>query len=313
MWGVSCKEIGADWAEQRIKGVNVPEVLRRAFFGKKKNIKSFFGRFEYPLEGSGHVYQIMADRAVACGADLMLNCKVTKYNRQNNMITSVDAIDAQGCLMEIKAKQFFSSIPLKHFFKLLNPPDESKANTAADNLRYRAHITVNLLVKKNPVFHDQWIYVHSPGIEIVKLTNYNNFSPLMSGNAGKTALSAGYFAFEGKGIWNESDEELKRRAESDVQKMGLVKAEEIEGSWVVRETEAYPIYDLGFGEHYKLLKARVDEFENFYSIGRAGMHQHNNMDYSMKSGMLAARNYLRPADKPYVIWDVNPDFGGFSV
>ena len=132
----------------------------------------------------------------------------------------------------------------------------------------------------------------------------------MSGNAGKTALSAGYFAFEGQGIWNESDEELKRRAENDVQKMGLVKAGEIEGSWVVRETEAYPLYDVGFQEYYKLLKSRVDEFDNFYSVGRAGMHQHNNMDYSMKSGMLAARNYLRPADKPYVVWDVNPDFFG---
>jgi len=157
VWGVSCKEIGAEWAEQRIKGVSVPEVLRHAFFGKRKQNKSFFGRFEYPLQGAGQVYRVMADRAVACGADLMLNCKVIKYNRQGNTITSVEAVDAQGRLINIEAKQFFSSIPLKHFFKMLNPLDTGKINEAADKLRYRAHITVNLLVSRNPVFLDQWI------------------------------------------------------------------------------------------------------------------------------------------------------------
>lgn len=307
VFGVSCKELSAEWASQRIKGVDVIEVLKYALLGKRKPIKSFFGGFEYPVLGAGQMYEALSDKVVAAGADLMLNCRVTTFNRQENSIVSVDVIDQQGRPISIKAKQFFSSIPLKHFFQKLNPPDTSQINEAVDKIKYRDHITINLLINKDPVFFDQWIYVHSPEIQIVKLSNYNNFSSKMSGGPGKTALSAGYFATQGEGLWNESDENLKRMAQEDVEKMGLISKEDVLGCWVVRETEAYPVYYHGFLEYYNLLKSRVDEFTNFYTIGRAGMHQHNNMDYAMKSGILAARNYLKLQEKPYLLWNINPD------
>jgi protoporphyrinogen oxidase len=189
-----------------------------------------------------------------------------------------------GHKINIAADQFFSSIPLSHFFKMLNPTDSNQLNHAADMLRYRDHITVNLLVRRENVFPDQWIYVHSPEVHIARITNYNNFSQAMVGRGNKTALSVEYFLFKNKGLWNERDEFL-----------------------VVRETEAYPIYDLGFQEPLRLLKSRIGQFVNCYSIGRGGMHQYNNQDHSLMSGILAARNYLKFEDSPYLLWDINID------
>jgi protoporphyrinogen oxidase len=190
---------------------------------------------------------------------------------------------------------------------MLNPLDCDKINEAADMLRYRDHIAVNLSVKREVLFPDQWIYMHSPEVQIVKVANYNNFSKKMVENKNITALGVGYFVSKNQGLWNEPDGFLAQLAINELDKIGLVKKNEIEKSWVVRETETYPVYYLGFQEYYDLLKKRVDQFTNFYSIGRAGMHQHNNMDCSLKSGILAARNYLKLPGSPYILWDTNTD------
>ena len=307
IWGIPCNQIGAEWAAQRIKGLDALEVIRHALLGEKRKIKSLFEKFEYPALGAGQMYEAICDRVKSQGVKLMLNSKLVRYNRRNNSIESVDIIDADGKEINISAKQFFSSIPLKHFFQMLNPLDCGKINEAAGMLRYRDHIAVNLLVKKRELFPDQWIYVHSPEVQIVKLANYNNFSKKMVENNAETALGVGYFTFKNNGLWNEPDESLAQLAINELNKMGLTIKNDIQSYRVVRETETYPVYYLGFQKYYDSLKSRVDQFTNFYSIGRAGMHQHNNMDCSLKSGILAARNYLELPGAPYALWDINID------
>jgi protoporphyrinogen oxidase len=190
---------------------------------------------------------------------------------------------------------------------MLHPEDTSQASSAADALEYRDHITVDLLVGRERVFPDQWIYVHSPDVQIARIANYNNFSKAMAGGNNKTALSAEYFVFMNRGLWNEPDKSLIDLAVSELEEMRLIKNSEVEKAWVVRESEAYPIYHIGFQGNYELLKSSIDRFVNFYSIGRAGMHKYNNQDHSLMSGILAARNYLKLESSPYVLWNINID------
>ena len=75
----------------------------------------------------------------------------------------------------------------------------------------------------------------------------------------------------------------------------------------MRNSKAHPVYDIEFFKYYGLLKARVSQLRNFYSIGRAGMHKYNNMDHSIISGFLAVRNYLRLPGSPYALRDINVD------
>jgi protoporphyrinogen oxidase len=93
----------------------------------------------------------------------------------------------------------------------------------------------------------------------------------------------------------------------ELKKMRLIKKAEVEKSWVVRETQAYPIYYLGFQDHLNILKSRTEQFVNFYSIGRAGLHKYNNQDHSLLSGILSARNYLKLPGSPFNLWDINAD------
>lgn len=308
VWGIPCNQIGAEWAAQRIKGLDVLAVINNAFFeNKNKKIKTLVEEFDYPILGSGQMYETICKKIVSLGAELMLDSEVIRFNRQNNFIKSIDILKSDGQEINIAAKQFFSSIPLAHYFRMLNPQDSIKINNSVDMLKYRDHINVNLLVKKKEVFPDQWIYVHSPDVQIARVANYNNFSKKMVGDNAMTAISAEYFVTKNIGLWNETDNFLIKLAVDELEKMGLIIKSEVEKGWVVRETEAYPIYYVGLEGHYDILKARIDQFVNLYSIGRAGMHKYNNQDHSLISGILAARNYLKLPGSPYILWDINID------
>ena len=309
VWGIPCNQITAEWAAQRIKGLDALEVIRNALFGERnEKIRTLVEEFDFPVYGAGQMYQAICDQIVSKGAKIILNSTVIRFNHQDNVIKSIDILDSDGCEINIIAKQFFSSIPLAHYFKMLNPSDSSEINNAADMLKYRDHITVNLLVGgRKEVFPDQWIYVHSPDVQIARIANYNNFSKAMVADKNKTALSVEYFLFRNEDLWNEADKSLIDFSIKELGKMNLIKNSEVENGWVVRETEAYPIYYLGFQERYDIIKSRIGQFTNLYSIGRAGMHKYNNQDHSIMSGILAARNYLKLPGSPYLLWNINID------
>lgn len=308
VWGIPGNQIGAEWAAQRIKGLDVLGVLKNALLkGKHGKIKTLVEEFYFPVLGAGQMYETMCEKLVSQGAELMLESRVIRFNRQDNTVKSIDVLKGDGEEARINAKQFFSSVPLTHYFKMLNPAEPRQILDSAEMLRYRDHITVGLLIGRKEVFPDQWIYVHSPDVQIARISNYKNFSREMVKDENKTGLSVEYFAFMSDNLWNKTDESLSALAISDLEKMHLIRRGEVEGSWVIRETEAYPVYYLGFQDYYNLLKSRIDQFINFYSIGRAGMYKYNNQDHSLISGILAARNYLKLPGSPYALWDINVD------
>ena len=308
VWGIPCNQIGAEWAAQRIKGLDLLEVFKNALLGgKNKKIKTFVEKFYFPVLGAGQMYETMCEKLVSQGVELMLESKVIRFNRQDNTVKSIDVLKSDGEKININAKQFFSSVPLAHYFRMLNPVESHQILDSAEMLRYRDHITVDLLIGRKKVFPDQWIYVHSPDVKTARISNYKNFSKKMVEDENKTGLCVEYFTNMSDNLWNKTDEFLAALAISELEKMCLIKRGEVQRYRIIRETEAYPIYYLGFGDHYNLLKSRIDQFVNFYSIGRAGMHKYNNQDHSLISGVLAARNYLKLPGSPYALWDINVD------
>ena len=307
VWGIPCSQIKAEWAAQRIKGLDALEIIKRILLNRKdKGIKTLVEVFDYPVLGAGQMYEAICDKVISRGAELMLETRVVCFNREENTIKSVDIVRPNGDKFNIRAKHFFSSMPLTHFFHMLNPP-LGELNDPLNMLIYRDHITVDLLVDRKNLFSDQWIYVHSPDVQMARVANFNNFSKAMTGGRDKTALCVEYFAFKGKGLWNEPDGFLEGLAINELETMGLVDKKEIEKTRVVRESEAYPSYHMGFEGPYQLLRNKIEKFTNLYSIGRGGMYKYNNMDHSILSGILAAQNYLKLPGAPHLLWDINVD------
>jgi protoporphyrinogen oxidase len=308
VWGIPCSQISAVWATQRIKGLDLPSLIKSTLLRPRRGkIKTLVEQFHYPVLGAGQMYEALCDRAVRAGAGVMLRAEVVSVSRNGDTVSAVEVRLADGRRKKISARHFFTSVPLTHFMRMLTPNDTVGVDAAVASLFYRDHITVNLLLDAQNLFPDQWIYVHDPGIRAARITNYGNFSEKMVRKANNVALSVEYFVFQNEELWTRSDKDLIELAKDELVALGLARRATVENAWVVRETESYPVYRIGYETPYGVVRTRMDRFANVTPIGRGGLFKYNNQDHSMLSGILAARNYLRLYETPYSVWEVNVD------
>jgi protoporphyrinogen oxidase len=304
VWGIPCDQIGAEWAGQRIKGLSLLEAMKKAFLGSRgSKAKSLVEKFQYPVNGAGMMYEKMAQVIKENGGEILLNHEVTALSREKKSLTGVVAKNA-GKDKTFTADAYLISAPVTEMVSHLNPEAPTEVKTAADKLYYRDHLTVNLVINQPQIFPDNWIYVHSKNVQMARLSDYKNFSQKMVIDSKKCAVSVEYFCFKDDDIWKKSDNDLIELAKKELEVMDLVKPQLVEDGFVIRETEAYPTYYLGFAPHFNKVKEFIDSFDNLQMIGRAGMYKYNNQDHSIYTGLLAARNLL---GKNYDLWAVNND------
>src|SRR5437879_8861147 len=67
VWGMSCREISADWAAQRIKGLSLAAAILHALLPRRDDsqdrgqiIKTLIGQFRYPRKGPGMMWEACA-------------------------------------------------------------------------------------------------------------------------------------------------------------------------------------------------------------------------------------------------------------
>ena len=116
------------------------------------------------------------------------------------------------------------------------------ARTPPTSLKYRDFLTVALVVPESVGFPDNWIYIHSPEVEVGRIQNFGSWSPYLV-KEGKTCLGLEFFVNVGDDTWNRSDEDLLAQAKRELDHLGLVKPEQVERGFVVRMPKAYPFYD----------------------------------------------------------------------
>lgn len=306
VWGISCDEISADWAAQRIKGLSLREAVISAFKGKKAapTAKTLIRNFFYPRLGPGQMWETAAEKIMAAGGKVLLDRKVKTIHWDETGVTHVTGTDSSGEFYQQEGSHFLSSIPLQELMLVLDPPPPKDVVKAAKSLRYRDFVTVCLVVNRADVFADTWIYIHDPSVKVGRVQNYKNWSIAMVPDPALTSLGMEYFCFEGDGIWASTDYDLAQLAIKEAVQIGLIQASEVQDAFVVRMPKAYPIYDQEYHEHVKVIREWVCQFANLQPMGRNGMHHYNNQDHSMMTAMLAARNVL---GGHYDCWQVNTE------
>ena len=305
VWGIPCTEIRAEWAAQRIQGLSLAQAILSATTLNKRSttIKTLINQFRYPRLGPGQMWEMCAERIVEMGGVVSMGARVRSFKREKNSIKAVEVETSSG-VETIEAEHFISTIPLAHLARSIGDNVPAEVSKAADGLTYRDFILVALILEGDNLFPDNWIYVHTPGVLVGRIQNFNNWSADMVPAKGVTCLGMEYFCFEGDGQWNKPDADLIALATRELEKLGLApKAKVIDGS-VVRMPKAYPIYDADYSGHVDTIRAHLDFINNIQTVGRNGMHKYNNQDHSMYTAMLAVENMLG-AD--HDVWAVNTD------
>jgi protoporphyrinogen oxidase len=314
VWGMSCDDISADWAAQRIKGLDlrvaVTTALKRSFGRKPKAaggevIKTLIETFQYPRKGPGMMWDAAAAKITERGGRILMGRELAELAYDDvKKIWRIEVAVADGSRESFTARHVVSSAPVRELVQKLSPKPISLLHARA--LRYRDFLTVALMTDKPDVFADNWVYIHDPSVKVGRVQNFGSWSPEMA-PAGMACLGLEYFCFEDDGLWTMSDQDLIALATREVAKVGLISAADVVGGCVVRQPKAYPVYDDVYREHMAVIRHDLEQsYPSLHLIGRNGMHKYNNQDHAMMTAMLTARNILA-GERVYDIWQVNED------
>jgi protoporphyrinogen oxidase len=301
LWGVSTDEIRAEWAAQRIKGLSFFSAAKAAFVGNKNNkIKSLISEFNYPRYGPGQMWEQMTEDIRAEGGEVRLNAPVTRLRTDSSRVVAVVAGGET-----LTPSHVISSLPLRTLVGITEPDAPGEVRDAARGLRYRDFLTVALVIEGKDLFPDNWIYIHQPGVKVLRIQNFRSWSEWMVPNDTDASIGMEYFCYEGDELWSMPDDELVAMATRELDHLRLAKAAAVKFGFVVRVHKAYPIYDVEYADRVATIRAWLEGIPNLTQVGRNGLHRYNNSDHSMLTAMRAVDNILLGTN--HDIWAVNAE------
>ena len=308
VWGISCNEISAEWAGQRVKGLSLMTALKDAILksqhnqkDKKNVIKTLIDEFDYPKFGPGMMWQAMVESIEKNGSQVCLGKAVEGIRWSGNKVEALE-VKQNGQIELVHGRDFISSMPIREALQKFKPEVPKKVLDAANDLKYRDFLTVALIINKPLLFPDTWVYIHDPEVKVGRIQNFKNWSPFMVPDSNKTCLGLEYFCFEGDDLWNMPDGELIELGKKELESLGLVNKNDVEDGTVVRMPKAYPVYDSTYRKSLDVVRQFLGGIDNLQLVGRNGMHKYNNQDHSMLTAMLSAENILGAS---HDLWAVN--------
>ena len=311
VWGMSCDDISADWAAQRIKGLDlgsaIVDALTRSLGMKQASggAKTLIESFRYPAKGPGMMWETAADKVRAQDGEIRMGCSLTglSWDRRKGLWTAT-LTTADGAQQTLTAAHVVSSAPITELSASISP--RPRSDPQAQTLRYRDFITVALIARASATFPDNWVYIHDPDLKVGRVQNFLSWSPHMAPE-GFACVGLEYFCFEGDGLWTADDADLIELAKREIGLIGLVDpADVIEGT-VVRQPRAYPVYDDTYQQAVDAVREEYEhEYPTLHLVGRNGMHKYNNQDHAMMTAMLTVQNILA-GRRVYDVWGVNED------
>ena len=137
LWGIKCSELDSDFAAQRIKGLNLYEAIKSAFFGGGgKKHKTLVDEFSYPKKGCGVVYENMKQEIIKRGG--VVHCGVEVLGIKTQGKKAVGIHTNKG---EFSGDIVISTAPFRDMVLSLEELDSS-VKEMAGRLKFRNTILV---------------------------------------------------------------------------------------------------------------------------------------------------------------------------
>ena len=213
VWGMSCDEISADWAAQRIKGLDLGVAVieraearrccrKRAPKAGGPVVKTLIESFQYPRKGPGMMWEAAARKIQERGGKILMGRELAEPALRRRR----QALDASRSPRRTAARETYTAQPcdLLGAGARAGREDRADADLACcmrATLRYRDFLTVALMVEEaRPVprqldLHPRSVGEGRPRAELPLVVARDGAGPGMS------CLGLEYFCFEGDGLW----------------------------------------------------------------------------------------------------------------
>lgn len=297
-WGIPATQISSAWARQRISLLSLGDTIKKTIFKPRNIPRTLTTDFIYPkLGGIGELARCYVRKIEELGGRVLVAAPVVQLHRNGQRVTAVE-YRLEGEKHVIEPDDVVSTIPVTRLLQCLEPKPPQEARLAAKNLRYISIIFIYLKLSKPQVSPDSWIYLPQKALRVHRISEFKNFSKLCAPPE-QTLLCAEITCLPGEGPWGATDEELRDIAVDDLSRIGLIRREEVLGSFVKRVLHAYPLYDLDYEQNLEPVMDFVHGLENLRSSGRQGLYRYNNMDQSIEMGRRAAHATLQLDDADF--------------
>ena len=296
VWGIDCNRISASWVAQRIKGLSLATAIKNAFFKfSGKDLATLTDSFYYPSLGIGRLSDRLRDE-IEKSNEVFTDTSVVSVNHADYQVKSI-TVRNQGRVSDVPADEFISSIPLSKLVTMLDPAPPDHILETAAKLKFRDLVVVAIMVDRERVTDQTWIYIPERKIPFGRIHEPTNWSPAMA-PPGKSLLVMEFFSFKGDAIWNMADEKLTDLTVDNLVQLGYISRQEVLDSMIVRVPKAYPLFEVGYQKQVDELLDYLGRFSNLHSAGRSGMFRYYNMDAAIRSGMETAEKVIGKALHP---------------
>jgi protoporphyrinogen oxidase len=302
LWGIKCTELDSDFASQRIKKMSLYEAIKNAVFGGKNNEhKTLVDQFAYPLRGTGYVYETMAERILENGGKIHMGIAVEKVITSGREVKGLELTSGEYREYD----HVISSMPLSQLVTRL-PETPYDIKELAHKLKFRNTILVYLLIDKEFLFPDQWLYIHSGEIKTGRISNFRNWVPGINRKEKNTILCLEYWYNFEDAEWKEEDSYFIGLGTEEITRTGLIGNGKVLEGHVVKLPRCYPVYFKNYKQILTPVEKYLQTIEGLQVIGRYGAYKYNNQDHSILMGLLASENILE--NKTNNLWDINTDY-----
>lgn len=305
IWKTDPKYISADWATQRFKQIKLKELVKKVV---KKILKFDFssysledeslapdgGPFWYPQNGIQDIPNEYLKLILKSDSNVLLNSKLINIDLDKKKIF-FKMKNEEVLKSEKYTKGIVSTIPLQSLYNALNIKDKF-IETHLKETYYMDMIFVYLILDKDQISNDHWLYFPDKKIIFNRAVEFKNWSKKMAPK-NKTALCLDISCYrlrsDNDNPWKKTNQELIQKCVEDCIKANLINKEDFIEGLVVRVKDAYPFYDINYK---KKTRSIIDFFEKnreIFCIGRTGSFSYNNSDGSIEMGIKLAEKLTK--------------------
>jgi protoporphyrinogen oxidase len=296
LWGIPPNMISSAWADQRISLISLWDVLARLLGKRKNEPKTYAGRFYYPKRGIGQICEKMAGIITKNAGKIHLNTRMEDITVTDGRVENVLCVK-DGEQLRMKGDYFISTIALPDFVRALRPRVDEKLYAIADKMDFRSIRFLFLFIDKPRITDNTWIYIPEKKFIFFRIQEIGNWSPFAVPDD-KTGLTLEIACNEDDEIWNADAEYLYSLCLESLKELKLLEGEGlVSGYFDLKVKYCYPMYTLDYFYKTNSLLSFISRFTNAISIGRQGLYRYNNIDHSIKMGLLAARHIIEDLPK----------------
>lgn len=288
-WGIPATQISADWAAQRITLLDLWDTIVKTIFRSRETPRTLVSDFIYPqVGGIGELARGYRRRIEEMGNTVLTGAPAIRVHRDGSRVERVEYRSGKQSHF-VEGDAFLSTMPVTELARSVRPKAPPEVRECLRGLNYVSIVFVYLKLARDQMAPDHWIYLPEKSLKVHRVSEFKNFSPCAA-PPGRTVACAEITCRAGDEIWRAEPKELQEIATRDLASVGLIRPEEVLGSFVKRIPFAYPLYDLTYEKNLATVLEFVRGLENLETGGRQGLFRYNNMDQSIEMGRrMAAR------------------------